>query len=210
MTVPYTTRIEPPIYTAFTSTVGGLLSRELGWLIREVTDSDVNHACIIYWSRDWGCWMTVGANSNGITEIPLLKFEQSRLVKHLFSAAGFSLWDGLRAHVGDVDKSYAYSGLFGMAFVEILKKLNQHPHYNWFENKDELFCSQWAAEIVDAALPEDSRARWPLFSLDSSVIDPGRLYNAEAPSFFSEMDASVLQMPWKPARARGYGTLGFY
>ena|SRR5581483_12517122 len=142
---------EPPIFIGF-SAATGLLGGMLGAAIRAFTGGTVNHAFLVYFDRHWGAWLTVGANANGLTIMTIPEFCKTRKIKFLFSTIGFSLWDGLRAHVGDLDRGYNYGGLIGMANVEIVKKLRGRLGDNFLSQRGKLFCSQWDAEIIKAAM----------------------------------------------------------
>jgi hypothetical protein len=188
-----------PIYSGFSITTGSWLSAAIRWF----TDSpDTSHAFLVYWSTEYGCWMTVGANSNGVTELPVWKFESKRRITHLFRPVGFSLLDGLRKHVGDLNKSYAWSALLDMAWISIERRLRLHPQRNVLELRGELFCSQWIAEIIKDSLGTFQWMRWPLVNTSASIIDPGLLYRSEAAtaSLFAAESLEVLHgIPGRPS-----------
>jgi hypothetical protein len=118
---------DPPIFSGF-SAATGFFGGLLGGAIRAFTGGDVNHAFFVFWSPEFNAWLTVGANGNGVTVMTVPEFCKTRKIKYLFAAtSSWSLWTGLRAHVGDLDKHYNYTGLFGMANVEIVKKLTGRP-----------------------------------------------------------------------------------
>jgi len=57
---------DPPIYSGF-SAATDFFGRLLSWNIRLFSGGDVNHAFFVFWSPEFNAWLTVGANSNGVT-----------------------------------------------------------------------------------------------------------------------------------------------
>lgn len=178
---------EPPIYCGFSSATG-FFGAIIGRMIRVFTGGEVNHAFFAYWSPEWQAWLTVGANANGVTMMTVPEFLKTRRIKYLFAPAGWSIWDGLRAHVADLDRHYNYAGLFGMAHVEIMRKLTGRPGANLLNDRDDLFCSEWCAMVVRAGL---GPKRCPMFlpGYENDQVDPSGLCSAErnSPGWFSSV-----------------------
>jgi len=130
--------MDTPIYAAFSRASGGWFSRLVGALIRSFTSGSVNHALVVYWSTDFGCWMTVGANANGVTPMPLTEFLKTRTIVYLYAPVGWSLWYAptisTRAMTtpGCLGWPTSKSGKFGR---------------NLLNDKSELFCSEWLTEL---------------------------------------------------------------
>jgi hypothetical protein len=187
---------DPPIYSGF-SAATGFFGGLLGGAIRLFTGGDVNHAFFVFWSPEFNAWLTVGANGNGVTVMTVPEFCKTRKIKYLFAAtSSWSLWTGLRAHVGDLDKHYNYNGLFGMANVEIVKKLTGRPGANLLDDRDDIFCSEWCAEAIRAGLPGKGYAAAFMPKYMDDQIDPSALRDAESKSpWFVATPLSVLTKP---------------
>jgi hypothetical protein len=141
---------DPILYTAFSKSTGGAASRALGAAIRAFTGGEVNHAFLLYYDLEFMCWMTYGANANGITPLALEVFLRDREIVRIFRPR-FDLWGAMRAHVADIGKHYDYRGLLGMAFVEVGRKLGfEFPNIG--ASSDEDFCSEWISHLIRDAL----------------------------------------------------------
>ena len=172
--IPFANK-QPPQPFVPRAFVGFSASGGIGRIIRLFTGGSVNHAFIIYYDMEYATWMTVGANANGVTMLPIAQFVPGRTIVALYEPKGFSLWDGLRTHVSDLGKHYDYAGLFGMAFVEIERRLHSRGLCNILDHRDDLFCSEWAAEVIDSALAcagQTMLADFPLAGTRPDVIDP--------------------------------------
>jgi hypothetical protein len=169
----------PTLYVAFSISTKGI-DKYIGKIIRLFTGGNVNHAFLLYKDPEWGTWQTVGANSNGITQVPLATFIRKRQIIYIFEPQ-FDLWQGAHDLAGDVGKSYNYRGLFGMAYVEIAERLGNKHAANFLSNDDDMFCSEWMSQMIDESLiytqnTLDTLAlRWPLFQTMTDTIDPDRL-----------------------------------
>ncbi len=187
---------ELALYCGFSVARGGFFSRTLTRLIEFFTGGDVSHAFFVFWSTDWNCWMTVGANANGVTQKAVPEFRKDHTIKYLFRPVGFSLWDGLRAHAGDLDKPYNELGLFGMALVEIGQRLAGRPFANLLSQHGELFCSQWMNEIVVAAVTRAKLSAYFLAAMDSyrnDQVDPALLcYAMQISMVFAPVDLAAI------------------
>jgi hypothetical protein len=188
---------DPPLYSGFSAGTG-FFGSLLSGAIRLFSGGDVNHAFFIFWSPDFNAWLTVGANANGVTVMTVPEFRKSREIKYLFApVSSWSLWTGLRTHVGDLDKHYNYTGLFGMANVEIVKKLLGRPGANLLNDRDDLFCSEWCSEVIRAALPGSKGYAVAFMSgYKADQIDPAALRDAESKSpFFVPVPLSAITKP---------------
>lgn len=138
------------LYVGFSRSRGGLFSQLLGLLIRFFTGGRVNHALFLYRDEHLG-WMTIGANENGVTYLPLEVFLKTRQMVDIFVPAKdpSALWVGLQSLRDDIGKSYNFSGLVGMAGVEIATRWLHLKHAsNWLSNPNDLFCSEIVAEVI--------------------------------------------------------------
>ena len=166
------------LYIGFSRSTGGFFSRALGWLIRRASGSWVNHAFCLYYDTYAGCWMTVGANANGVGPIPLDRFQRSRRIVDLWAPAIGSFWDGYHALHDKIGVPYNYSGCANMLFVEFARKLGVKDPRNWLSNPADEFCSEYCAEIVSRSnLPSPAAAALQeTIALEPpSTIDPGML-----------------------------------
>jgi hypothetical protein len=164
------------LYIGFSRSTGGPLSRALGWLIRKFTGGTVNHAFFLYFDENVGVWMTLGANANGVTLIPLDEFRKDREIAHLYKPVAGSLWDGVHALHEAIGIGYDFSGLLGMAGVELLRRLGVTRPVNWLDNPHRLFCSEYCAQVLiyTTTLP-DADFRAHLRRMRPDTIDPAML-----------------------------------
>lgn len=143
------------LYIGFSRSTGGPLRRALGWLIRAFTGGRVNHAFFLYRDAYLGTWMTLGANASGVTLVPLREFRRTREIVHLWKPVVGSLWEGVRALHDEIGVGYNFSGLVGMAGVELLRRLGVKRPVNWLDDPHRLFCSEYCAQVlIRAALPD--------------------------------------------------------
>lgn len=177
------------LYIGFSASTGSIPLKLLGWTIRKFTGGEVNHTFLLYFDDDWQTWVTIGANLNGITMIPLNQFIPYHDIKYIFEPQ-FDLWEGARTLSGDIDKKYNYFGLFGMSFVKIAQKFgNKNPH-NFLSNGKDEFCSEWIAQIIDVALLYvPHHVLWTLEYTSTDIIDPTYLCNNMKlnPTLFKEV-----------------------
>jgi hypothetical protein len=172
------------LYIGFSRSTGGPLSRALGSLIRKFTGGTVNHAFFLYRDAYLGAWMTLGANANGVTLIPLDEFRKDREIVHLWKPVTGSLWDGVRALHDAIGVGYNFSGLVGMAGVELLRRLGVRRPVNWLNDPHRLFCSEYCAEVIFRSnLPDKNLGH--LRFVEPSTIDPALLDSllAASPAF---------------------------
>lgn len=160
--------IDPNLYVGFSRGKGffnGLLAR----VVLAFTGGRADHSLLYYQDEHLG-WMTIGANDNGVTYMAMDQFLRSRTIVAAFKPAdpGTTLWLGLRILRGKIDAGYDYSGLLGMAPVEIARKwFRIRNAKNFFADpRTRLFCSEFTVDVIRSAnLPV-------LLSQDSDTIDP--------------------------------------
>lgn len=156
------------LYVGFSSSAG-----LLGRVIRYLTGGSVNHAFLLWEDAHLG-WVVLGANENGITLDTLTNFRATRTIEATVRPIVGTLWNGLTALRNDLNEKYNLSGLVGMSVVEIARAFGREPHANPLSNRSELFCSQFAVEVIRAAgitlLPQTP----------SSVVDPQMLMSTLA------------------------------
>jgi hypothetical protein len=190
-----------PVFVGFSQSIGKLPMVLLGKAIRVFTGGDVNHAWVVYWDKNWSAWLIVGANSNGLTFDSLPNFLKSHKVIYLFSAENFRLWEGLSAHVNDLNTGYDYRGLINMSWVEVGKKITGHPWGNLLANDHRLFCSEWCSEFIKTAIAiSHLEKEWPLWNngYHDNQVDPTFLCNEiiTAPKLWTLIDKEVITKPW--------------
>lgn len=143
----------------------------IGEVIREFEDSPANHAFLAYEDTHTG-WRALGANLNGVTEDSWDNFVRSRKVLGLWRPRNPpALWVGLTKLKDDLNEKYSIAGLVGMSVVEVAARLFHYHVRNLLGDlfRHELFCSQFAAEII--------RASGYVFAGEqpADTIDPGEI-----------------------------------
>ena len=144
---------DPSLYVGFSSSRGflpGLIRLFSG----TYASGGVNHMFLAWEDKHLG-WVTLGANSNGVTLVPWAKFTEKRKVVALFKPANpaCSLWTGLKKLEIDINAGYSYLaitgiGLMGIAGVLFREKARSNP---LDLDKAELFCSEFASQVIRKA-----------------------------------------------------------
>jgi hypothetical protein len=165
------------LYLGFSRSTGGFFSRALGWAIRRFTGGAVNHAFFLYWSEVAWCWMTLGANANGVTEIPLAEFVKDREIVDLWLPRQGTLRSGLQKLHDEIGIGYDFSGLIGMAGVELLRRLGVSRPANWLDDHHALFCSEYCAQVVmRSAIGSSAEGlQLQIYRMRADTIDPAAL-----------------------------------
>jgi hypothetical protein len=119
----------------------------VGWLIRKLDHSDVNH-CFFLVDVD-GRDMVIGADGNGFVMQSYQKFLAGRTVVDLFGSEVLSvnLDSGSGFLLDSLDQGYDYEGLGGMLFVEVARWFHRKVR-NPFGSVSKLFCSEAGAEML--------------------------------------------------------------
>jgi hypothetical protein len=118
--------------------------------IQWFTGGTVSHAFLLYKDNHLG-WLTIGANSNGVTYQPLELFKRARQIVKLFEpvTGEFSLWTGLTQMRDFIDAGFNLTGLIGMSIVEIATHwLRQTAPRNWLSDPHRVFCSQMCVAVL--------------------------------------------------------------
>ncbi len=165
------------LYLGFSRSTGGFFPRALGWAIRRFTGGAVNHAFFLYRSETAGCWMTLGANANGVTEIPLAEFLKDREIVDLWLPRHGTLRSGIRELHDVIGIGYDFSGLIGMAGVELFRRLGIARPVNWLDDHHALFCSEYCAMVVmrSAIGSAADELQKKIRLLRANTIDPAAL-----------------------------------
>lgn len=122
----------------------------LGSLIRFFTGGTVNHSFLLYKDPHLG-WMTVGANANGVTYIPLNAFMQGRTIEALFLPLRGSLWDGLNKMKDDINKRYNYFGIVGESVITLAHRwFHDYTLHNALSDPARLYCSEFTVDVIRA------------------------------------------------------------
>lgn len=121
----------------------------LGEIIKAFTGGDVNHAMLVYEDPTFGLTMTLGANANGLTLVPLTHVRDME-IKHIYRPRDGqpSLIAGVRALSHLIDTPYDYAGLLGMSIVEAERRWFKHAINNPLLDKHKLFCSEYAKMVA--------------------------------------------------------------
>jgi hypothetical protein len=138
------------LYVCFSRATGSRFWAVFGWLITVFTGGTVNHAFTLYYDTHLG-WMTLGANSNGVTYQPLGTFLKSHKIVAIFAPKKGTLWPGLNKIKEDIDKRYNYTGLLGETIVSVAHRLfHEYSVHNALSDPNRLFCSQFEADLIRA------------------------------------------------------------
>lgn len=136
--------LNPNLYVGF-SCSDGLLARAILWF----TGGNVNHAFLAWEDAHLG-WVVLGANENGVTLDTLDNFKKGRSIVHTYRPINGTLWSGLEKLRADLNVRYNIGGLAGMSIVELARRFHQSIP-NPGNNRKELFCSEFAIEVIRAA-----------------------------------------------------------
>ena len=168
---------DSPLYLGFSRSTGGFFSRALGWAIRKFTGGLVNHAFFLYRSEVAGCWMTLGANANGLSNLPLDDFLKDRAIVDLWLPRIGTFKTGIQALHDKIGIGYDFSGLIGMSGVEILRRLGVTHPVNWIDDHHALFCSEYCAmAIMKSALSAGANdLKIKIGQMRANTIDPATL-----------------------------------
>lgn len=140
--------VPSPLYVGFSHGRGfwrGTLAR----IIILFTGGVADHSFLLY--RKAGQWVTLGANADGVSYIPLRAFVRSHRVVGLFCPVTGSLWSGLQALGDVVGVPYDYTGLIGMAEVEIVRRWFHLEMPNLIDNPRKWFCSKLTSTVIRRA-----------------------------------------------------------
>jgi hypothetical protein len=158
---------DPYLYVGFSRGRG-----MVGRAIRLFTGGTVNHA-FLAWKDEHLGWICLGANGNGITPDTFENLNQTTEILVFVRPTNErkSLWAGLADLRDELNRKYNFSGIAGMAVVEIARHFGKHID-NPFSHNGEYFCSQFATEVV-------RRSGYDLKNSDpSNTIDPQEMCKA--------------------------------
>jgi hypothetical protein len=185
----------PPIFVAVT-TADGAISKT----IRTVTDSDVSHATLVYWSEDMQDWWSLGSMPQGTIGQTLTEFERNegcRIVRMYDLSMSADLWHGLR-HPDikrKIGRKYDTRGLFGQGLVEFGNRLGLKVK-NPMASAGLRICSRFAAEVVEAS---GLRLGIDVESVTPKLLDEVLLsyaYAGKASVMFEEGARQLTQSRW--------------
>lgn len=207
---------DPPVLVGF-STGRSFWTRVGAWAITKFTGGSVDHAFLMVWSDEWRQWLSLGAERRGLAPMSLSVFEDTHKITACFAANGFSLWDGMRAHVDDLAAGYDFTGMAYMSVVTIARRMGIMLVDNPLSIKGRTFCSAWVAAVVNAALtardtPTQLPAEkfpdvklidyrtWPFLTTLPSLIEPSELCAAmaERPALWTPFEPDLLHSSVMP------------
>lgn len=153
-------------------------------IIQRMTQSPVNHAFVMFEDPTLRGWWAIQVDTKGVRILPAEYLKHNKTCLQAYSAAGDveNAYLKVRHFIG---KDYDYPGIAGffiqiMAFRAAGKKIKNVLHRN-----DELFCSEFVAEFINAAWPDVRPFK------DPSVVSPGDLYD-----FLSNLANGFTPIPW--------------
>jgi len=134
---------EPRIYAAFSRS-----NEEVGALIRKFTGGDVNHALLIWRDPTFNCWLTLGANANGLTIETLKNFKDQIIHLYAPEPGATGLIVGLQVWANWLNCPYDYAGLIGMSVVEASRLIAHRTVVNPTLTPHHLFCSEYVKNVI--------------------------------------------------------------
>lgn len=139
----------------------------VSWLVRKLTGSTASHAWFLYYDQDFQMDMVMEAHELGFRLLPFSRFERENKVVAVFSpTCDFNL--GLKWAATWLGTAYDFTGLLGMAWVLIWRKLGKRVR-NPLQRSHAMFCS----EIATKALAK-SGCEWAK-RLRPSTVSPQQL-----------------------------------
>lgn len=134
----------------------GFSTSKTSWIsriIRWFTRSTVSHCFIVYHDDEWKRDMIMESEGGLGGSVHIVKFNpnSSSIVKLV--APKFDIEVGMNKMVDRLGEPYDYTGLFGMAWVEIGKWLKKKWANPWQSSKA-MFCSELVAQVlIDSKYP---------------------------------------------------------
>jgi hypothetical protein len=148
--------VDTNLYAGFSASKGVLPALIRLFSGTLATHNAVNHMFLCWQDEHLG-WMTLGANSNGVTPMTWKVFTSTRFVAALFrpSDPKHSLWAGLTSMENAINAAYNYPaivgiGLLGIANFVLCNRLKSEPNI-LDRNKREFFCDEFGIEVIRAS-----------------------------------------------------------
>ena len=140
-----------------------------GKAIRWVTQSNVNHAFIAYYSDVHGGWQALQTDKRGLVEVPVEGLRYS--YTECYELPVLDLLTALPRCRNLIGDAYDTLGIVGFLFKIIVWRLAGRRVLKPLHRKGELFCSEF---VVGCLQRVDDMYSWAM-SLDPSSVAPGGL-----------------------------------
>jgi hypothetical protein len=158
----------------------GFSTSKTSWIsriIRWFTSSTVSHTFIVYYDEEWKRDMVMESEGGMGGSVRIVRFNPASTSIVKIVTPKYDIEVGMNKMVDNLGEVYDYTGLFGMAWVELGKWLKRKWRNPWHSSKN-LFCSELVAQVLrDSGYPGSEQ-------LDPGSTDPEMLLK------FFEQEAS--------------------
>ena len=103
--------VEPKVLVAVSASKGFI-----GWAIRKLTGSKVNHAFILYQSAQWGGWWAAQIDAKGVRLLPAHKAMEHCNYLEVYESLYIALEPAVAKMRDTVGERYDYPGILGFFF----------------------------------------------------------------------------------------------
>ncbi len=137
---------EPKVLVAVSASKGFI-----GWAIRKLTGSKVNHSFLLYRSAQWGGWWAAQIDAKGVRLLPAHKAVEHCNYLEVYRSVNTDLEPALAEMRETVGEKYDYTGILGFFFRIVAWKVAHKKIRNALHSKGELFCSEFVAKFLHKA-----------------------------------------------------------
>ena len=149
-----------------------VLTRSNHWygkVIRWITKSNVNHAFISYYSKQWGGAWAVDVAERGVVKIPLELALKNCEYKEVYYLNNVDLGTAMPKFRNYIGVNYDWWGIVGFFFKILAWRLFGRKFCNLIQRKDRHFCSESVVIFMQNA---ENAPSW-ILELDPSTVAPG-------------------------------------
>lgn len=118
----------------------------VGGAIRSVTESNVNHAFIAFYSEEHKSWQALQTDQRGLVQVPVKTLEHSHL--ECYSFPELDLMSALPKCGDLIGDSYDFIGIVGFLVKIGAWRIAGRRIVNPLHKKGELFCSEFAVTYL--------------------------------------------------------------
>jgi len=167
----------------------------IGSAIRGVTESNVNHAFIAFYSKEHKSWQALQTDHRGLVQVPAKTLDYRSIECYMFP--DLDLTTAL-PECGDlIGDSYDFIGIAGFLIKICVWRLTGRRIVNPLHKKGELFCSEFAVEYLQKVAGMYS---W-MKMVKPSGVAPGGLSSSLGVPSLKEMlqthdEVSRVDCPW--------------
>lgn len=153
---------EPKVLVAVSASRGFI-----GWAIRKLTGSKVNHTFLLYRSAQWGGWWAAQIAAKGVVLLPAFKVTEECDFLEVYESQSTDLELVLAKMRDTIGEKYDYAGIVGFFLRIVAWKVAHKKIRNALHSKGELFCSEFVAKFLRAAGTPQAR------KMEPSITSPG-------------------------------------